>query len=48
MAKGELVPTDVLTPDLVHERFGVRAVLDTPPITGRPRIAIASASPKEH
>ena len=52
MAKGELVavgvPTDVLTPDLVHDVFGVRAVLDTHPITGRPRIAVASAHPKEH
>ncbi|GAA1302051.1 ABC transporter ATP-binding protein [Saccharothrix xinjiangensis] len=47
MAQGRLVavgaPTDVLTPDLVHDVFGVRAVLDTHPITGRPRIAVASA-----
>jgi iron complex transport system ATP-binding protein len=49
MASGELVavgvPSDVLTPDLVHAVFGVRAVLDTHPITGRPRIAVASAEP---
>nr|WP_206327053.1 ABC transporter ATP-binding protein [Streptomyces sp. S3(2020)] len=48
MAEGRLVavgvPTDVLTPDLVHDVFGVRAVLDTHPITGRPRIAVASSS----
>ncbi|MFJ5841390.1 ABC transporter ATP-binding protein [Streptomyces shenzhenensis] len=48
MAEGRLVavgiPADVLTPGLVHDVFGVRAVLDTHPITGRPRIAIASAA----
>ncbi|HEX7305998.1 ABC transporter ATP-binding protein [Lentzea sp.] len=47
MAGGELVaagvPAEVLTPALVHDVFGVRAVLDTHPITGRPRIAVASA-----
>ncbi|MFK0121107.1 ABC transporter ATP-binding protein [Streptomyces sp. NPDC090994] len=47
MAEGGLVavgaPEDVLTPELVHRVFGVRAVLDTHPITGRPRIAVASA-----
>ncbi|MGP2438323.1 ABC transporter ATP-binding protein [Streptomyces sp. JW3] len=48
MAEGRLVavgaPADVLTPDLVHRVFGVRAVLDSPPITGGPRIAVASAA----
>ncbi|MFI1050039.1 ABC transporter ATP-binding protein [Streptomyces griseoruber] len=48
MAEGELVavgaPTEVLTPQLVHDVFGVRAVLDTHPITGRPRITVASAA----
>ncbi|WP_215449654.1 ABC transporter ATP-binding protein [Streptomyces sp. ATCC 21386] len=48
MADGALVavgaPADVLTPDLVHDVFGVRAVLDTHPITGRPRIAVASVA----
>ncbi|MDX3452991.1 ABC transporter ATP-binding protein [Streptomyces sp. ME02-8801-2C] len=47
MAEGRLVavgePTEVLTPELVHDVFGVRAVLDTHPITGRPRITVASA-----
>ncbi|GHH39187.1 ABC transporter ATP-binding protein [Lentzea cavernae] len=47
MAEGALVaegvPAEVLTPELVHDVFGVRAVLDTHPITGRPRIAVASA-----
>ncbi|MET7320239.1 ABC transporter ATP-binding protein [Streptomyces sp. NPDC005549] len=47
MAEGRLVavgiPEDVLTPALVHRVFGVRAILDTHPITGRPRIAVASA-----
>ncbi|MFJ9421719.1 ABC transporter ATP-binding protein [Streptomyces sp. NPDC101249] len=48
MAEGGLVavgpPADVLTPELVHRVFGVRAVLDTHPLTGRPRIAVASAT----
>lgn len=48
MTEGRLVavgvPAEVLTPDLVHDVFGVRAVLDTHPITGRTRIAIASAA----
>ncbi|MER6010651.1 ABC transporter ATP-binding protein [Streptomyces bluensis] len=48
MAEGQLVavgvPAEVLTPGLVHEVFGVRAVLDTHPITGRPRITVASAA----
>ena len=48
MAQGRLVavgtPTEVLTPGLVHDLFGVRAVLDTHPITGRPRIAVASGT----
>jgi iron complex transport system ATP-binding protein len=48
MAEGKLVavgvPTEVLTPDLVHDVFGVRAMLDTHPITGRPRIAVASSA----
>jgi iron complex transport system ATP-binding protein len=52
LAKGRLVavgpPADILTPGLVHDVFGVRAVLDTHPLTGRPRIAVASASPEEH
>ncbi|MGW2262757.1 hypothetical protein ACWCXE_33965 [Streptomyces sp. NPDC001780] len=47
MAESRLVavgaPEDVLTPELVHRVFGVRAMLDTHPITGRPRIAVASA-----
>jgi iron complex transport system ATP-binding protein len=47
MAEGRLAavgaPGEVLTPELVHDVFGVRAVLDTHPITGRPRIAVASA-----
>ncbi|MFJ1736865.1 ABC transporter ATP-binding protein [Streptomyces sp. NPDC088254] len=38
------MPTEVLTPGLVHDVFGVRAVLDTHPITGRPRIAVASVA----
>ena len=50
MAEGRLVavgkPAEVLTPDLVHDVFGVRAVLDTHPITGRPRIAVASGKPE--
>ncbi|MEU2990437.1 ABC transporter ATP-binding protein [Streptomyces griseoincarnatus] len=48
MAEGRLVtvgvPAEVLTPELVHDVFGVRAVLDTHPITGRPRIAVASVA----
>ncbi|MFH0515651.1 hypothetical protein ACHBTE_00520 [Streptomyces sp. M41] len=48
MSEGRLVavgvPAEVLTPGLVHDVFGVRAVLGTHPITDRPRIAVASST----
>ncbi len=34
-------PLDVLTPELIHDVFGVRAHIGTHPLTGRPHICVA-------
>jgi iron complex transport system ATP-binding protein len=47
LAAGRVVaagpPADVLTSELVHDVYGVRAEVVTHPLTGRPLIAVASA-----
>ena len=47
MEAGHLVangtPQEVLTPAAIDQTFGVQAVVDAHPVTGRPRIAYWSA-----
>lgn len=48
LARGRVVtagaPTEVLTAELVHEVYGVRAEVIEHPLTGRPLIAVAAAA----
>ena len=52
MSSGTLVavgaPSEVLTPDLVHNVFGVRAIMTEHPLTGQPHLVVASASPRNN